>query len=176
MKRFSEQQMLQYWKRRYGLAALPGIKRLTDSNGLDEKLVEAIRAWYADLLRNAPAPLLPCAEMADEALVRKLSENSAVIFFPERGVRMTSVKMQGWAGRLAVAVDPNSDEAFLQNFSDTQGTPREPVAVRGEGRITVYGLADGVASLESLTMVAAPADGYIELDESLLRHSELLLN
>lgn len=196
IKRFSETEMLAYWKRRLGLAATPGVTGTADANQLDAKLLDDIRAWYADLLLTAPRQLLPCEDLKEEADGRYAGENCLEIILPERGVRFVSVKLEAWDAPVDFAWRPDSRRAALQRRRETWATPDAPVVVEGVHRIFVHGLPSGMASdaaavaaqedsdrvppfrplpgIDSLMMVAAPADGSFELDPSLLKYGILI--
>lgn len=193
LRKYTEQEMLSYWKRRMGLEAsgsVGGEKNLTE---LDRKLLDDIDIWYADLLENAPADRVPTEDVATEVSCRYTSENSALITLPPRGVRMVSVKMADWSSDEVESYSIYSDVARLQRNRLTRADTDSPVVLRRPGHLEVHGLRspleEGISprgafvgpvgstpQLESLTMVVRPEAGTYVLDPTLLRRSSLLIH
>ena len=195
LKRYTEEEMLAFWKRRLGLSSSPGVVGTSDGNRLDAKLTDDIRAWYADLLLTAPRQLLPCEDLKDESTGRYVGENCLELVLPERGVRFVSLKLEAWDAAVEATFAPASRRAGLQKYRETWATPDAPVIVEGVHRLFVHGLPSGnvpmaaqsageagsvppyrpLPPIESLMMVAAPADGAFVLDPSLIRYGEMLV-
>ncbi len=188
MKKFTEEEMLAYWKRRLGLAATPGVSVEADGNCLDRRLLDSIRAWYADLLLTAPRPLLPYEEMKEEAAGGYVNDNCVELLFPDRGARFVALKLKAWDEAVDFTYGRTSARAAMQRDPLTRATPDAPVIVEGDRRLFVHGLPSGLdpeeasavaertspvhrplPEIDYLIMVAAPADGSYMLDESLLR-------
>lgn len=189
LKTFTEQEMLDYWKRRLGLASSPGVEGTGYDNRLDLKLTDDIRAWYADLLHTAPRHLLPVEDLGDEISARLSGDNCLEITIPERGIRFVSLKLADWPARVDFTYPPEGIHARMQLDSTTRATPDRPVVVGCHHRLMAYGLPSGMPGAESgaakappfrplpeidlLEMVAAPADGTYRLDEALLLTAQL---
>ena len=142
-----------------------------------------------------PRQLLPCEDLKDEATGRYVGENCMELVLPERGVRFVSLKLEAWDAAVEATFAPASRRAGLQKYRETWATPDAPVIVEGVHRLFVHGLPSGNAPMaaqsageagnvppyrplppiESLMMVAAPADGAFVLDPSLLRYGEMLV-
>lgn len=194
LRRFTEEEMLDYWKRRLGLALSPGVTGVSDHNGLDLKLLDDIRTWYADILQTAPPQLVNCENLASEATVTLLDENCMEVTVPERGTRFVAIRLKAWDRPVERTVAPGSPAARLQTDPLASATVDSPVVVEGVHRLFVYGLpgagetepqysgAVGIPphrpapEIESLVMAAFPADGSYVFDPGILRHSRLLLS
>lgn len=185
LKRFSPVEMLDYWKRRLGIATAGGACKVVRRNAeaLDQKLADDISLWYDGVLRSADPALLPIDDLADLAEARYADDTRVTLRLPARGVRLLSVEMQGWTAPLRTFVSPNSDAAMLQRDPLLRTGRTHPVGVLSERTLDLYGVIPrheyGAASgtpLTALRMVARPADGAYVLDESLLASSELLIN
>ena len=179
LKRYTEEEMLALRKRRLGLSSSPGVVGTSDGNRLDAKLTDDIRAWYADLLLTAPRQLLPCEDPKDESTGRYVGENCTELVLPERGVRFVSLKLEAWDAAVEATFAPASRRAGLQKYRETWATPDAPVIVEGRPSVrragfraatcrwrrSLPGEAGNVPPyrplppVESLMMVAAPADG-----------------
>lgn len=194
IRRYTEEEMLAYWKRRLGLAVSPAVTGGEDNNGLDRKLIDDIRVWYADILQNAPPQLVNCENLADEATAGIIGDNCMAVTLPERGTRLVSVRLKAWETPVTRMVRPESPVAALQTDPLTRATVDDPVVVEGTHRLFLYGLpltaeaaveeAGGarvpphrpLPEIASLEMTAWPADGTYVFDPGLLRHSRLLLS
>lgn len=95
----SKQQMLEIWRKRLGLqprmadcsvAAFEGID-------LDDLIAARMREWYLGLLDNAPAHLIPTADIASDVAIR-LDDSPLwlTVSLPDSIRRPLSVKLKGW--------------------------------------------------------------------------------
>ncbi len=189
LRTFTEQEMLDYWKRRLGLASSPGVETTGFDNRLELKLIDDIRAWYANLLLTAPLHLLPIEDMSDKVAARFVGDNCLEISFPERGIRFLSLKLADWPARVDFTYPPEGIHARMQLNHITRATAERPIIVECNRRLMAYGLLSGAApaetgieaapplrplpGIEILEMVAAPADGSYCLDEALLLNAQL---
>lgn len=184
--------MLGYWKRRLGLSNLPASTADASRDAMDLKLLDDIRLWYAGLLEDAPAGMLPTSDLADVAYAVYTGSNSAEVYLPEEGIRFVELKLECWSRPVFVTHSPYSDEARMQHAGEAAATTEEPLIVAMPGRLRVYGVdvpagasprAAGNHSLlppqrprpdvERLEMVVYPGEGVYTLDERLLRTSVL---
>lgn len=187
-KVFTSDEMLRYWKRRLGLPLEePGC----DVMGLDDKLRDDIRIWYADLLLKAPPEYLPVENVAAECSTCYISDNAAAIYPPVRAVRLVSLKMKEWSLDEIETFSPYSETGRLQGNRLTRATVDEPVVLSRPGRLEAHGInvpddAEIIPSghgpqgnrgprPEYLEMVVMPHDEYI-LEEALLARSELMIH
>lgn len=198
IKSYSKQEMLERWKRAYGLVASPGLSGLSDRSALDELLLDEIDLWYDRLLLDADPGLLPRADVSAGAETMWLTSNSAEVRFPDRGVRPVRLRMKGWTHDVTLFEAPSSLRAQMQTLQWARATPRTPVAILFPGRLEAHGfdctapeagadcaasgtdadcVAPGTADLrdaecrpviELLEMVVRPADGTYIIDTSLL--------
>ena len=177
LQTYTEAQMLQYWKRRLGLiapAAAESAEEPSDLTELDRRLLDDIRAWYAQVLRTAPADAVPVADLASEAVVLMCGEGMACVRLPDRGTRLMELMLEGWEHPLRIFAAPGSDLARLQRYPWTRGTPDDPAAILMPGRLEIYGVPPGQPEIRELLMVAAPTEGFT-LDPALLRNAQLLV-
>lgn len=177
IKTFTKEEMLERWKRAYGLVASPGLSGMRDSTALDTYLLDEIDVWYDRLLLTAPPGLLPREDVAAEASAMWLTSNCAEVRLPGRGVRPLRLRMEGWTRETARFEEPGSVRASMQTLQWARATPSLPVAVLFPGRIEAHGFqsaeAHGFQSAEApavtlLEMVVRPKDGTYVLDTSLL--------
>lgn len=172
---FSEQQMLQYWKSRLGLAATYGTQPASDLSALDRKLSDDIAVWYESLLATAPEGTVPDADFHSVARIKEICSGGVVIDLPADGRRLLSLRMEGWSRTLRNFAAPRSDADRLQNDPLTRADTDDPVAVLHPRCVEVFGCGDNPV-LAELRMTCAPVGGGYELDARLLRDSELLLS
>lgn len=177
LQTYTEAQMLRYWKRRLGLIAPDtpeAAEALTDLTEMDRRLLDDIEAWYAELLRTAPAGDVPVEDLASEAVVLMRGEGVATVRLPDRGARVVEVMLEGWNNPLRIFAAPHSDLARLQRYVWTRGTPDDPAAILLPGRLEIYGVPPGEPQLRELLMVARPEAGFA-LNPALLRNAQLLV-
>lgn len=172
---FTEEQMLQYWKTRLGLAATCGTQPASDLSALDRKLGDDIAVWYEGLLATAPEGAVPDADFHSAARMREICSGGVVIELPSDGRRLLALKMEGWSRTLRVFAKPRSDADRLQNDPLTRADVDDPVAVLHPRCVEVFGCGDS-PKLEELRMTCQPSGGGYELDAQLLRDSVLLLS
>lgn len=175
LKTYTEAEILQYWKRRLGLAAADAPSPSSDLTELDARLLGDIQSWYANLLATAPPQCVPLANLAAEAEILSAADGMATLRLPDRGVRPVQLRMEGWDAPVRTFVGPHSDVARLQRYRWTRATPADPAAILLPGRLEVYGLPDATPCVAELLMTAYPDDGYV-LDPALLSRSTLLIS
>lgn len=192
LKVYNEQEMLDYWKMRLGLADLTGSLHVKRHNGaaLEAKLLSDIRAWYADLLYTAPAEKLPITDMTAEATASYVDDTAIEVVLPPRAVRVVSVELDGWGAPLSDFVSSNSTTGRRQLNPLTRNGRWHPVGVLYPGRMRLYGVIprhewEGLLAgqnpltptpLTRLRVIATPADTSFALDESLLLTATLPIN
>lgn len=54
LKRYSEQEMLDYWKGRLGISVSPAVAGYRDRTALDRKILDEVDLWYEEMLQSAP--------------------------------------------------------------------------------------------------------------------------
>ena len=144
IEKFSEDEMVEIWKRRLGLTASAGLELTHDDNRLDRKIREDIKIWYARLLQEAPPELVNCEDVAAECRVTAKGDNCAQIQLPDRAVKVVSVKMADWDLPEHRTWSPYSNRARLQMFVPTRATPETPVVVEIHRTLYAHGLKTGL--------------------------------
>lgn len=186
IKEFTAAEMLTLWRRSFGLAPSPGVGGFSDATELDALLMAQIEVWYDRLLREARPELLPVADLGGQTVARLLTDNSADIPFPQRGVRPLRLRMEGWERDVTAFAAPESLTASMQRLRYARACPEDPVAILYPGRIEAHGLVAAASladplpaqervpaarpapAIEMLEMVVRPPDGIYILDTSLL--------
>lgn len=193
IRTYTEAEMLRIWKNKLGLfeAASGGVVTRQDGSNLDTYLISEIRAWYADVLRNADIELLPVENLAEETdSATYVDASTAELTFPERGIRPVGIKLGEWKREVARFYSPDSDMARLQRTPLLRASSLSPVVIIDKRKFIIYGVdvpqyqADASvlsssSALESrainftpvidvLNMVARPAEGTYVFDDSLL--------
>ena len=167
IKQFSEDEMLRIWRDRAGYAdaRCDCVVEYVDGVDNDRRLLADIRRWYADLLLNAPVDLLPTENLATEATVTKISDHSARIDLPSRGVRLLGLRFKGEEQEVTTFYSPGSRVERRYSDPSVRMYSRQIAIAYGRSVEVVGGKCD---ELLSLRMVANPKDGAFVFDESLL--------
>lgn len=157
----TEAQMLEEWKKRRGFYA--GIRSCDverdDGVDLDGVLQREYGNWYARLLREAPAEMLPIEDIAGECTVGIDARRVATITLPYRAIRPLSLRLDGWQTSIEQFCNPDSDEALAQRSEWTQAGSERPVVMAGPRWLKAYSAPTADAAIESLQAVCIPADG-----------------
>ncbi len=157
----TEAQMLEEWKKRRGFYA--GVRSCDverdDGVDLDGVLQREYGNWYAQLLREAPAEMLPIEDIAGECTASIDARHVATITLPDRAVRPLSLRLAGWQASVSQFSKPDSAEALAQRSEWTQAGSERPVVVAEPRWLTAYSAPDSDATIESLKAVCVPADG-----------------
>lgn len=188
LKRYSEQEMLDYWKGRLGISVSPAVAGYRDRTALDRKILDEVDLWYEEMLQSAPFDKVPVSDMAEAVSCRRLTDNSVEIALPEEAVRMVALRLQDWDADEVECYSQYSDTARLQRNRLTRATVDDPAVISRPGVLEVHGLdpeeeeEEGTAGdtalwhrpyVKKLQMVTRPAKGTYVLDPVLLRRSEL---
>ena len=96
LKRYSEQEMLDYWKGRLGISVSPAVAGYRDRTALDRKILDEVDLWYEEMLQSAPFDKVPVSDMAEAVSCRRLTDNSVEIALPEEEAE------EGTAGETAL--------------------------------------------------------------------------
>lgn len=165
-------EMLRLWKQTamFETPRLDCAVERTDGIDLDEMLSRRIGAWYARLLLEASADILPLSEIASRLTPVRLPCGAAEVSLPEETVRIVSVMMEGWERPALVTADPTSPPARRQLNPFAASGCVAPVAVVHPGsRMLLYSPPPGLQPrLLSVTAVMRPADGTYILTDPLL--------
>lgn len=128
-------EMLRLWKRIRAIEPL----RLdctadrTDGPDVDSLLTDQMRAWYLNLLDNAPESRIAPCECADSAQVEFSDSATAIVKAPSGCRRILSVRFSGWDFPVKI-----SDEPIPQKIANPYC--RRHAAFRlGNDRIAVFG-------------------------------------
>ncbi len=165
--RYTEDELLALWKRRMGLLEQDCGCVVTHQDGadMDVLLRERLRSWYAEMLRGAPAELLPLREVSGEIQRITFGEDGRIRFhLPAEYSRVVSVKVGGWTLDVKRFEKAGSRRDRLALWPGLEPTEDEPLVVVA-GRMVE---AAPVGELGELWVVAGPEDGSYELDEALL--------
>lgn len=181
--------MKELWRRKLGLLTDDCGCMVTrhDGTSLDALITDSIRSWYASLLANEDASLLPVRDLSGEITdIKRTSGNSIGLTLPDAGARLLSVQLTDWPEPLGRFHTPDSPEAARQSCPRLAATPRRPLAVIAGRHLHLYGLnrtdtPDTPQTPEtpdtllrrhvrSLVMVAAPQESdTFTLHQSLLQ-------
>ncbi len=157
----TEAQMLEEWKKRRGFYA--GVRSCDverdDGVDLDGVLQREYGNWYARLLREAPAEMLPIEDIAGECDLDIDDRLVATIALPYRCYRLLSLRLDGWQTSVERFADPNSDEATAQRSEWTQAGAERPVVVAGARWLKAYSAPTKDTKISQLLAVCAPTDG-----------------
>lgn len=140
----SPAEMLEEWKIRKGF--YPGLRgcfvERDDGVDTDSILTREMSGWYARLLSEAPAELLPVADVGERCEVTVDKRLTATISLPGDCVRVLSVKMPSWT-RCVTRIEPEGSEpARRQENEWLCGRREHPVCVaESTGRVRAYSVA-----------------------------------
>ena len=143
----TESDMLEIWRRACAIEPL----RLdctadrTDGPDVDAILVDRMRAWYLDLLDNAPLSKLVQIDCVDSASVSFSPDSGlAVVSAPESCRRIVSVRFSDWNFPVAV-IDSPVPRSASNPFC------RRPAAFRiAPDRIAVIGTSGSLSELKCI--------------------------
>ncbi len=185
LQRYLPEEMLDYWKRRLGIAEASGVCKVVrrDAAALDAKLADDLQLWYSSLLEEADPRLLPVDDLSDLAQAEYADDSCVRVVLPARGIRLVRVEMRGWDAPLSRFVSPNCRLGRVQANPLTRNGRADPVGVLYDRELRLYGVmprhefsTPGQTPLTGLYMVARPADGSFVFDDSLLRQAHLLIH
>lgn len=185
IQRFLPEELLDYWKRRLGIAEASGVCKVVrrDAAALDAKLADDLQLWYSALLEEADPRLLPVDDLADLANAEYIDDSCVRVRLPDRGIRLVSVEMRGWDVPLTRFVSPNCRLGRAQANPLTRNGRAEPVGVLFNRELRLYGVLprhelphQTSTPLSGLYMVCRPTDGSFVFDDSLLRKAHLLVH
>ena len=152
-------EMLRLWKRIRAIEPL----RLdctadrTDGPDIDSFLIDQMRAWYLNLLDNAPESKIAPCECTDSARVDFSGSTSAIVKAPAGCRRILSVRFSGWDFPVNVMDAPIPQKAANPYC-------RRPAAFRlGNDRIAVIG---PVGTLSELRCAIDVSDQVYIFDNS----------
>lgn len=157
----TEAQMLEEWKKRRGFYA--GVRSCDverdDGVDLDGVLQREYSNWYAQLLREAPAEMLPIEDITSECTIDIDARRVATVTLPYRAIRPLSLRLDGWQASIEQFCDSDSDEALAQRSEWTQAGSERPVVIAGPRWLKAYSAPADNTAIESLQAVCMPADG-----------------
>lgn len=169
---YTMEEMVAEWKLRRGMMPLrtDAVADRVDGIDVDSLLRPMIAEWYGKLLLEAPAELLPQADMAAKAHVRITDSDGAVeVILPEGCSRVLWVKLSDWnTGTRPVEAASCPVLEMLQRSRYGRARQCNPVALMYPDRMMLYSTALAQPQLEFLSCVAAPLNGDIVLDSSLM--------
>lgn len=168
IREYSEDEMLRIWRMRAGMLVADCGCMVDRYDGYDVEAMLRVdlRRWYANLLQRAPSNLLPIENMASEAEYFIGDNYSVRVELPERGVRVLGMKFAGMDREILDFHRPGSYYDIMYKNATVRMQSIEPIAVISGRSVDVLGYEGG--ALETLRMVAWPADGKYRFDESLL--------
>jgi hypothetical protein len=145
-----------------------------DGIDLDAHLMARMRAWYVDLIYNAPSELLAPVDIADRIDVQMLPDGTAQFILPDDAVRLVRLLLPGWKAPAMIIADDTLPGAVLQLSGRQRSDNRAPVAVVSGKTVHVCSPTPGLSAvpLECLAVVDTP-DLY-HLDERALSTIKLL--
>lgn len=169
---YTMEEMVAEWKLRRGMMPLrtDAVADRVDGIDVDTLLRSMIAQWYGRLLREAPAELLPQADLASKAKVRKADGDGAVeVKLPQECVRVLRVKLSDWlVDSIPIEATQAPKVETLQRSPYSRARQCNPVALAYPDRLMLYSTSAEAPELDILTCVAAPLNGTIALDSALL--------
>lgn len=142
----TESDMLKIWRRARAIEPirLDCTADRTDGPDVDAILVDRMRAWYLDLLDNAPLSKLVQVECVDSASVSFPDPGLAVVSAPEGCRRIVSVRFSDWTFPVEVT-DSLIPASAANPFC------RRPAAFRiAPDRIAVIGTSGSLSELKCI--------------------------
>lgn len=160
-------EMTHEWRlRAFPDTALSGAT-VTRHDGIDLEgyLSARMRAWYVDLLHNAPPELLAPVEISAEIDITALPDGSAELLLPPEAVRLTRLIMPGWRGPAHIVTDPSSPTASLLLSGRLRPSLSAPIALVNGSTVRVFSPTPGspLKAVEAWAVVDTP--NLYHLDE-----------
>ena len=159
---YSENQMLAMWKRQMHIDVVRRECTVERDDGidLDDMLLVRLRHWYAHLLLTAPLEWVPVEDLRAEVIVTATADGIVTAQLPERCVRPVEWQLAGWQHSVTMFVDPASTLARAQHSHWLRGGIAQPVIVKYDDRLVLYGIIPGASPvLMQARCVAIPEDG-----------------
>lgn len=158
----SENEMLTLWKRQMHIDVLRrecSIER-DDGINLDDMLLTHLRQWYANLLLTAPLHWVPVEDLRAYVQLSATADGVVTAFLPERCVRPVEWQLTGWQRSVTTFYDPDTTAARAQQSHWLRGCLSNPVAVKYDNRLMLYGIMAGTSpTLLQARCVALPDEG-----------------
>lgn len=166
MKHYTEAELLAEVKRRLALPeqSCGCVVARQDGMETDKMLAARLRTWYAEMLRGAPAALLPVRDIKE----RLEPLGTGVFLLPDGVERIVSVRGKGWLRPVRRTVEFNCPEELRSRFPGLEPTPEMPMLAR-EGRLIEL---RPEAEPAELLAVAPPEEGF-EMNEGLFNYLDL---
>lgn len=166
---YTKEEMMALWKRRHFIEPLRADCVMSRSDGvdMDTRVAEDMRAWYLDLLRNAPVEHLAPTDMSLTCSVSRDSAGALQIRLPASAVRVAAVKLSGWERAVVPVV--NAGSACRQGNKYACGGVANPQAVLEHGGILRLSAAPGrltLPAIEVLDVITDPGPELYVMDES----------
>lgn len=166
MRHFTEAELLDAVRRRLGFLEQDCGCVVTrhDATDMNRVLAERLRTWYAEMLRGAPAALLPVADVRERAI--PLGEGRWLL--PSGVERVVSVRGQGWEAAVNSLTPAGARADADCAFPGLEPVAAMPLVVRSGRMIELRPAAD----LAELLAIAPPEEGY-EFDDGLFDFLDL---
>jgi hypothetical protein len=173
---YTPDEMMAQWRLRAFPETINANCTVTRHDGidLDAHLKARMRAWYVDLIYNAPSELLAPVDIADKIDLQMLPDGTATFTLPDEAVRLTGLLLPGWTAPALILADDTMPGAALQLSGHQRSNSHAPVAVVSGKTVHVYSPAPGQSAtpLQCLAVVDTP-DLY-HIDERALATIKLL--
>lgn len=137
--------MLELWKTAKGFEPLRTDCTVSRSDGpdLDRILTLQMRAWYVGLLNTAPFSDLPLTDIGPRLTFSERCPGSYSARLPDGCLRVASADCDSWERPALIVTDPASPDAAAQSNPFARSGRARPVAVVGDGLLTVQPPPDG---------------------------------
>ncbi len=169
MKKYTSQEMLEAWRRRLGFddARLDCTVERFDGRDVNAVITDAMRQWYLGLLDTAPAHLLPRRKAACTVDAVDATRRLGRAALPEDARRVIEASSGHW---ILNARPTDFAEALPRLYAIASpyinASAADPLLIVGDSAI--YAAPAEQGDTITLSIIAPPADGSYELDESLM--------
>lgn len=172
IKRYSETEMLEFWRTAAGLEPFRVNGTIVVSGGIDYDriLTERMRPWYLGLLDEADTAYVAVREIGAELQTARATDaGEAVIDLPDECRRITAVRMGGWDRSVAPTDSATFEQCRLRGLNPfSAASDTASATVDNSGRLHVTLPPGREAVIELIEGVSDPGDGVYELDERAL--------
>lgn len=170
--RLTDTQMLAHWRRHRGLESLRSDCSVELFDGVDagEVLRMEMRAWYLDLLDNAPLRFLSTTDIASRLSFAPASAGVWRASLPPDVRRLVAITVKGADAPvpvLAAGSDPRRESLNANPFS--RSGPRHPSAFSHPDRtVTLCCASATMPEIVACSAIVDPGDETYQFDESAL--------
>lgn len=132
-----------------------------DGIDIDAWIMTRARAWYANLLLEAPVSRLPVEDIKNKMVAVNCCEGVVEVIYPSQLVRPVEWKLEGWSHSVSQFAQPGDSIDMQQHNLWTRGGKFNPVAVDHGDRMMLYSIdPQSTPAIELARCVVVPSDGH----------------